>query len=729
MAGYSVTYSVVDNATKQIEQINRRITAMRAPMERMSRQVSRFVDVSGLRKVADGFQWIERAAGGVFRSLSAIVPVLGAITSAATVAGMVKLVGSFAAWGNALQTSADQIGISAQELQKYQDATTRAGGSAADMTETLKNLHTISAQAFTGMNAEAYSFFKRFNIDLPDANGHLKTSTQLLREVFKALDGLPSSYDRSKVAATLLGDAQAKLYEEYKQSGQPLDYWLGLEAKHAQITDQQLDAQNRYRLAQASLGLSFEQLGRQVSAVLANNFTPLIQNLDEFVQKHSPEITAAVDHISKQFAQWLENVNWAKVQQGAEELLHGLETVAKNLDTVLHVVELVAAAFAAKWAIGIVSDIATVGKALGEAGVGGSGGSGLLGKLAMAGNLATLAFSAWQKAQNPATYDPKNLATDSPFWHGIPKEEQLKYPQSPESKRAAEAAGTQPPGTVQGSGAPTSFVEHPGTWLADRLLRGGHPAAPAAPLGLAAPAAGQAPQQLPQLPGDTSWGDYGTRANNPGNMNYARWQNAAGRYSYMDQTEGRQHTMAVYNTMEEGVSDAYKLMARKQDEHGKTIAGALSGWSTTAGYDKTIAGMAGMDPNAPFDVSSADPAMVERLMQAQFKMEGRRGSHSATEAQILGGINLARQPADTQIAQAPPAAVAQAPPAAAAPAVVAQAPPAAPPPGPAPLNGAVTVDITHRNAPPDATVTARGSGSVNVDPVRIEHPQVDFTAA
>ena len=46
----------------------------------------------------------------------------------------------------------------------------------------------------------------------------------------------------------------------------------------------------------------------------------------------------------------------------------------------------------------------------------------------------------------------------------------------------------------------------------------------------------------------------------------------------------------------------------------------------------------------------------------------------------------------------------------------------APPPGR--VDGAVDVSITHKNAPPDATVTAKGSGSVNVQPVRVEHQEL-----
>jgi hypothetical protein len=38
-----------------------------------------------------------------------------------------------------------------------------------------------------------------------------------------------------------------------------------------------------------------------------------------------------------------------------------------------------------------------------------------------------------------------------------------------------------------------------------------------------------------------------------------------------------------------------------------------------------------------------------------------------------------------------------------------------------PVNGAVDVSITHKNPPPNSAVTASGSGSVNVAPVRVEH--------
>lgn len=710
MAGYSVTFSVVDQATRQLDQINRRITQMRAPLERMAKTTSKFIDVSGLKKISDGFQWIARSAGSALSVLTGVVPVLGVLTSAATIAGMTKLVGTFANWGNQLRTNADQIGITAQQLQLWEDATQRAGGSAADMTETLKNLHKISADAFTGMDNEALSYFRRFNISLTDANGKLRSATDLLPEVFRALDSLKDPADRARVAAALLGDSQAKLYEEYKQSGQPLEHWLDLERQHKQLTDDQLNALNQYRLAQAGLGTTFENLGRQISVVLATHFTPLLQHLDEFVQKHQPQIIAAIDHLATKFAEWLDNITWDDVENGLTRVCSALVWVSNHLDDIARVAEAIAALFAVKWAVNIVSAIATVTSALGSLGagaagaVGAAGGVGLLGALGAVATIAgLLAAGAGAGAKNVPMVDDYGRKTGT--WGGRPEDE-------PQSNVA-------PENLITGK----TIFQH----LWDRIWNGPAALRPqrpgprpenlpgGAPTDLGLGPGGPAPPSLAELPGDYSWGDFGTRANNPGNLNFASWENASGRYNYIDPHTGGQHTMAVFNTMQEGIAAQIKLLQNNQQKYGQTIAGALHGYA-----ENPYIGKLGVDPNQQFDIAHADPETLAKVLEAQYKLEGRKGSHTATHEQILAGIALSR--GDTEVAAAPPSDAGK---------FLAghfAGAPAAPPPA-ANVNGSVTVDVGFRNAPPNATVTARGSGAVDVPPPRIEHPQVDFGAA
>jgi len=667
MAGYSVTFTVVDNATKQIDQINRRIAAMHAPIERMSRSVQKFIDVSGLKKIADGFNWIARAAGTVLRSLTAIVPVLGTITGAATITGMVKLVSSFAAWGNQLKTNADQIGITTDELQKFQDATMRAGGNAQDMTETLKELHKISADAFTGMNRDAMAYFKRFNIDVADANGHLKSATQLLPEVFHALDSLKDPADRSRVAAALLGDAQAKLYEEYKQSGKPLEEWLALEEKHQRATDQQLESLNKYRLAVAGLETSFDQLGRQVSATLADDLTPLIKDLDEWVVQHQPEIIKAVDDITKSFEAWTQRVDWGQVKDD-------INGIVKLLRVMLEVAE-------------------AVGKAIEK----------------------TMFLFGLSDRQ----FTKEDVLKNSPWYAQLTDEQKAMVRQQVGISEQDYTKAQQPQPGV-------SFTQSPMQWLGNRIFRGGQGnAGTSIPTGSGAqPLVDRAirgPANLqpgvagaPLAPGAQKSAFYDDQrqliydAAVKAGLPHPDVVAEVGATQATLESGGGAHTPGGFNVYGiksgGGVGGAGAPVSTQEEGAGGRYTTQASFATFQSKQDAADAYVQFLLKNPRHYSAVTNAATVEEGLKAQ----GASGYATASNyGPSLDAIHR-QYGAPTQLAQAPPAA-----------------PPAAAPP----VNGAVSVDITHRNPPPDASVTAQGSGAVNVAPPRIEHPQLDFTTA
>jgi hypothetical protein len=661
MAGYSVTYSVVDNATKQIDAINKRIAQMRAPMDRMSRSVSRFVDVSGLRKVATGFESIFKAAGSVLRTLTAILPVMGVLTGAASIAGMVKLVESYSNWAHELVQTADNLGMTTQEVQQLQNATRLAGGNADDMTNALKSLYGAANDARRGM-PETAAWFNRLGIAWNDSNGHLRSMSDLLPEVMRKIAAMPNADDRARASAALLGDGNLKLIDTFKQSSQSFAQWFADASRYKNLTDEQKRTLQAFTEAQGRSGVAFDQLGQQISITLAKNFTPLINHLTAFVEKNTPAILKAVDDLSKRFATWLENIDWQNVQDGISAVIADLDWMIKHLDTILKVGAAVASLFVIKWGVDVVRAIAAVTTALGSMAGVEIAGTGLLGAL---GGVAALASV---------------LALKGDTGPGGPG------PATPEQKRDAAKAVED---ANKGTGYTGNFWHDMGVGVSrgagavwDRIMKG--PESIRGPN----PIERQSAPGVGALPGDYSWGDYGTRANNPGNLNYASWEGASGKFDYTDPHTGGAHSMAVFKSMQEGVAASIKLMQRNQAKYGNTLAGALHGWAENPYVDKL-----GMDPNAPFDVSKADPNTLANLLDAQYKREGRRGSHRATREQILAGIDRARAP----LAPDAPFDV-----------------PARPP------NGTVDVSITHKNPPPNSSVTATGSGGVNVAPVRVE---------
>ena len=615
--------------------------------------MQRFIDVSGLRKIADGFSWIGRAAGVALRSLTAIVPVLGAITSAATIGGMVKLVSSFAQWGNQLRINADQIGTTTDKLQMMQDATTRAGGSAEDMTSTLKELHSISAAAFTGQNNEALAYFNHFGIALRDSNGQLKTATDLLPEVFAALDSLKDPADRARVAAALLGDSQAKLYETYKQSGKSLQQWTAEEEKHQRLNEEQLETLNKYRLAQASLGTTFDQLGRQISVVLARNFTPFMTALDTWTQKNAPEIEKKVDELSKAFGEWLQGINWGEVQD--------------NL----------------KAALSLLDDMLVVVRALAKA-------------------LDATAFAFGLKDRK---FTKADVLQNSPFYAQLTDEQKKMV-------RAQVGITDQEYQQAQQPQAGVSFTEHPLDWLSNRVLRSGR---------------GNAGASIPTGSGAQPLVDRAWRG--PASI-----QPGAG----LDLQRGaaiRDKLAADLNISPDaaaGIVGNFQAESgiKGVDEKNPTVPGSRggTGWAQWTGPRRVEfenwAKANNLDPKS--DAANLGFAEQDFRNRPELlaKLRGLKGADVAGQSGTIVEkdfegpavlrpeyrAGLSRQFAG---AQAPPQ----------------QGPPVAPPAAAPPVNGSVDVAITHRNAPPDSSVTAQGKGSVKVAPLKIEHPQVDMAAA
>jgi hypothetical protein len=334
MAGYSVTYSVVDNATKQIDAINKRIAQMRAPVERMSRSISRFVDVSGLRKVAQGFDYIWKAAGSVLRTLTQIVPVLGTITGAATLAGMVKLVQSYAAWSQELVRTASSLGTTTQTLQRFEDATRLAGGNAADMRQSLKGLFDTLADFKTGQGAFALTaqWANQLKINLRDANGVVRKADELFPELIQKLADMQNPADRAAASIALLGAGGDKLVEAFRQSSKPFAQWLKDVERYKDLTDEQKRSLQLFSEAQGRLGVGFDRLGAQMSLMIAEHFTPMINSFSGFVEQNTPQILDAAKRIGDSFGRlWTSVAGDMTGQQAIKSLTDNIVALVDSL--------------------------------------------------------------------------------------------------------------------------------------------------------------------------------------------------------------------------------------------------------------------------------------------------------------------------------------------------------------------------------------------------------------
>jgi ABC-type transporter Mla subunit MlaD len=688
---------------------------MRAPMDRLSRQVSRFVDVSGLRKVATGFEWIGKAASTVLRTLTAIVPVMGALTGAASIAGLAKLVSGYAAWSHELQASADNIGTTTQQLQQFQEATALAGGNAADMTSSLKGLHDTlgNINIGSGNAAQALQWFEKLGISIRDGNGHIRTTTDLMPELIQKIAAMPDPLDRARAANELLGASGDKLIETFRQSSQSFSQWFTDASRYTKLSEEQKGSLQRFGEALGRVGVAFDTMGQQIAAVLARDFGPLLQRFAEFVEKHTPEIIAAVDRISQKFIAWLQGVDWSKVEDGINKLIDGLKWVVTHLDTIKDVAEGIAVAFAVKWGVGIVADIASVVTALAPLT------AALLPIVAAIG--VVTAYEKNKAGQKEIEDKAKALGFEQqsggplgmPTFRNPTTGETLNYDQMLEKQGRPHGGGgwlerglgalwdraVKGPAAIQQQGgvAPPSNMNLPtdtvqrGAAISTRL---------AGDLDLSGPQAAGIVGNLQAESGLKAVQEANPIGGGRGGFGWAQW---TGPRRLQFEQYAKEHNL---DPRSDEANYGFLRQELKAPENAKLL--------------EQLRALKGPD------AAKQAAALVERMYERPaVSNAGVRGNY----AEQIAARTPAAPPA--QVAQAgalpvpPVPPVAGAPPAPAVPAApaVAAAPPAQVAQA-APVNGAVDVSITHKNPPPNSAVTATGSGSVNVAPVRVEHQEM-----
>jgi hypothetical protein len=160
--GIAVSITVTDTATAsaKIDAINKRLAAMNAPVDRVQKSLAKFADLSGISKLQRGVEGLASSGLSAFESLGRIVPVLGTLTGAASLAGMSALVFRWGEFGQKLQFAATRAGLSAQALYGLQGSARLAGVSASDLTSGMTTLGEKMNDAIGGRDPQAYSYLE-----------------------------------------------------------------------------------------------------------------------------------------------------------------------------------------------------------------------------------------------------------------------------------------------------------------------------------------------------------------------------------------------------------------------------------------------------------------------------------------------------------------------------------------------------------------------------------------
>jgi hypothetical protein len=424
-AGFSVSITAVDSASKQIDAINARIKAMQAPAERLTKSFGKLADNTGITKLAGGMRNLARESFQAFENIGRMVAPLGAITGAASIAGIAKLASSFGDFGNKTANAANRAGMGVEQFLNLGNAARLAGSSSeamsAGMTALKDNIFDFAAGRAAPMTIAA---FNTLGISMTDASGHVRSASDVLPDLAEALSKVKDPTQRATLEMLTLGAA-----------GGALDPLLRLGAKGVAeltdkakalygVTDKQIAQAVEFHAKTEAMTIATEGLGIAIAADLMPVLGPIIDEMTRWITANRDWISADIKGFIEQSIPVIKNF--------ATEADH----VATSLGGWKTVIEGIAAIALVGWVLKVVTSLNPL-------------------TLALAAILITI-----EKINAFSDKGLEQMPVGSPLWANVPDQEQSNYPNSPRSQAFLNPNGGNPnpfnwlnPGSWGGHGA------------------------------------------------------------------------------------------------------------------------------------------------------------------------------------------------------------------------------------------------------------------------------------
>lgn len=312
-AGISITIGANDVASGVIakvktglESLNRRALAARAPMDRMAASLGRFGQITGVDRLASDMGGLGRQIGATAAGLGRFAPALGAITGAASVAGLASLVERWTAFGSRLGFDAQRIGVTASSLQGLQGAAQLAGSSAEALTGGLTTLQDGLMNAAAGRAPQMVGLLSQLGISFLDAGGHARKAADVMPLLADKIASIRDPSQRAMVATMAFGSAGESLLPFLTRGAAGIREYNAAAESYGVFNRRGVDAAQALREEQTRLSLALDGVGNSVSESVAPVLVPMLRQLSDWVRDNRGGIAEFFHTIAQAMKDWVD---------------------------------------------------------------------------------------------------------------------------------------------------------------------------------------------------------------------------------------------------------------------------------------------------------------------------------------------------------------------------------------------------------------------------------------
>jgi len=297
MKNLSLRISAIDDATKVIKDLHKRVTQIARPFQDLQRSVQAFSHAAGFGVVKNKLEGLVRGAKRVAESFAKIGAPLIALVGGGTIAGLFALTAGWARFGLQVSQTARILGVNTQELYNFQNAARLVGISGEAATQTFQSFADTLQDARFGRNQAAFGLLQGLGVHLKNTKSGAIDAMDALGQVADAI------HKRQQQGNT--GGARTIARELGLTSILPvlMQGRKALEAYEAQA--QKLAGSMNWQQAAAAaiqwnrLDISMEGVKNTIGAALLPAVTPLVQQFGTWIQANRTLIATDIGDFVK----------------------------------------------------------------------------------------------------------------------------------------------------------------------------------------------------------------------------------------------------------------------------------------------------------------------------------------------------------------------------------------------------------------------------------------------
>ena len=287
--------SVTDKFSKPILDFEKKLNDTLKPIRNVKKAMKGFDRVSGFKMFREGFSDFKKSSTELLFNVRNIGQSFGYIKSAAS--SVLSIVNKVSLSGDDLAKTAQRLGLTVEELQKYRHVADLAGVSSERFTKSMQKLSISSSEAVNGISSKK-KIFDDLGISLLDKEGQLLSNQELLISISKRFsyvgDGALSASEKLYAANAIFGKSGVDLITVLNQGPEAIRSQMEEMEKYGILTEEQAKLSEEYNDSLTRLKRAFDGLTNYVGASLLEPMIQSVQFLTNYIVEHKTDLQSSL---------------------------------------------------------------------------------------------------------------------------------------------------------------------------------------------------------------------------------------------------------------------------------------------------------------------------------------------------------------------------------------------------------------------------------------------------